>query len=197
MILADAIKPVHFDPEPIFVGPEAGLDRSGAGREAERRRDRRGDPRRGARLCQRQAAAGRRRRNPRRAGGAEGRAQAGEARAALRAAAPAARRQAAEADRRRQGEGAAREPAAYPRPLTRASAHDGVKNALVSPGCGQSDAASDRQNSSEPRWFGSAPRSVYFAPQPPSGVRALKLPRRLADRQAPSSPIRLFFCPAR
>jgi len=60
-----------------------------------------------------------------------------------------------------------------------------VKNALVLPVCGQSDAASDRQNSIEPRWFGSAPRSVYFAPQPPSGDPGLEIATQAGGSAGP------------
>jgi hypothetical protein len=60
-----------------------------------------------------------------------------------------------------------------------------VKNALLLPVCGQSAAASDRQNNSEPRWFGSAPRSVYFAPQPPSGDPGLEIATQAGGSAGP------------
>jgi hypothetical protein len=84
-----------------------------------------------------------------------------------------------------------------PRNEVFAAGHGGVKNAFVLPVCGQFDAASGEQKDSEPRWFGSAPRSVYLPPSPRAAIRTLKLPRRLADRRAPSQPIRLFFCASR
>jgi hypothetical protein len=71
-----------------------------------------------------------------------------------------------------------------------------VKNAFVLPACGQSDAASGEQKGSEPRWFGSAPRSVYLPPSP-RAAKGLEIATQAGGSAGPLPADPPFFCASR
>jgi hypothetical protein len=68
-----------------------------------------------------------------------------------------------------------------------------VRNAFVLPACGQSGAARTWQNIMKPRWFGPILRSVYFAPQPPSGASNFQIATQAGGSAGPLPADPLFF----
>ena len=190
-------KPVHFDPRADLHRPQAGLDRAGAA--AKPSGDRRGARPAPIRRAPTSTTSRRWPRAPKR------RARPAALKGALKpvklaplAARPhtAGRRQAAEADNRRQGgEIAAASPPTSGRPLSRRGRSRRREKCLgfarlwsIRRRIGPSKQQTSRDGSVRRR------ARCILPPSPRAASGHSKLPRRLADRQAPSSPIRLFFC---
>ena len=82
------------------------------------------------------------------------------------------------------------------RPLSGlAPAKNFLRYALVWPVCRQAHAATRRHVETVPPWNRVAVSSVFLPPSPRAPSRTEDIPRRLADRRAPSLADPLFFCP--